>query len=384
MIISSTRFRIWKYMAMCTVLALFVNPNAKAIETQAKQAYLMDIATGSVLLEKNADQPVPPASMSKLMTIYMVFELLKDGGLSLEDKFLVSKKAWRKGGSKMFVRVNSQVRVDDLLRGIIVQSGNDACIVFAEGLAGSEEAFANQMTKRALELGLKNSTFKNATGWPHPEHLMSVRDIAHLSMRIVQDFPDYYTMFSEKNFSYNKINQGNRNPLLYRDSGADGLKTGYTEASGYGLAASALRGERRVVLVVNGLPSVRVRSSDSLRLIDWAFRAFENYTLFENGATVDQVDVWLGAVATVPVVIERDIMITLQRRFRRNMTAKIVFTGPIPAPITKGAPIARLVVTAPEFQTLSIPLHAGTDIEQQGMFGKLGAALRYMIWGSSS
>ena len=383
MIKLSTQFRNWIFLAMYAVVALFVPPNANAIETQAKQAYLIDVATGSVLLEKNADQPVPPASMSKLMTIYMVFELLKDGGLSLEDKFLVSKKAWRKGGSKMFVKVNSQVRVDDLLRGIIVQSGNDACIVFAEGLAGSEEAFANQMTKRALELGLKNSTFKNATGWPHPGHVMSVRDIAHLSVRIIQDFPDYYTMFSEKNFTYNKINQGNRNPLLYRDSGADGLKTGYTEASGYGLAASALRGERRVVLVVNGLPSIRVRSADSLRLIDWAFRAFENYTLFENGATVDQVDVWLGAVATVPVVIERDIMITLQRRFRRNMTAKIVFTGPIPAPINKGAPIARLVVTAPEFQTLSIPLHAGTDVKQQGMFGRLGAALRYMIWGSS-
>ena len=379
-----TQFRNRTFSAICAVLALFVTPNAKAIETQAKQAYLIDVATGSVLLEKNADQPVPPASMSKLMTIYMVFELLKEGVLSLEDKFLVSKKAWRKGGSKMFVKVNSQVRVDDLLRGIIIQSGNDACIVFAEGLAGSEEAFANQMTKRARELGLKNSMFKNATGWPHPEHVMSVRDIAHLSMRIVQDFPDYYAMFSEKNFTYNKIKQGNRNPLLYRDSGADGLKTGYTEASGYGLAASALRGDRRVVLAVNGLPSVRVRSSDSLRLIDWAFRAFENYSLFENGATVDRVDVWLGTEATVPVVIGRDIKITLQRRFRRKMTAKIVFTGPIPAPIAKGTPIARLVVTAPEFQTLSIPLHAGIDVKQQGMFGKLGAALRYMIWGSSS
>ena len=384
MINLSTQFRFRIVLAMCVILALFDPPIAKAIKTQAKQAYLIDVTTGSVLLEKNADQPVPPASMSKLMTIYMVFEMLKDGGLSFDDKFLVSKKAWRKGGSKMFVKVNSQVRVDDLLRGIIIQSGNDACIVLAEGLAGSEEAFANQMTKRALELGLKNSTFKNATGWPHPEHVMSVRDIALLSMRIVQDFPDYYTMFGEKNFTYNKINQGNRNPLLYRDSGADGLKTGYTESSGFGLAASALRGERRVVLVVNGLPSVRVRSADSSRLIDWAFRAFQNYSLFEKGATVDQADVWLGTEATVPLVIGQDITITLQRRFRRKMTAKIVFTGPIPAPIAKGAPIAHLVVTAPEFQTLSVPLHAGTDIKQQGIFGRLGAALRYMIWGSST
>lgn len=382
MINSSTEFWNWVFLTIFAVLAVVATPGAKAIETQAKQAYLIDVATGSVLLEKNSDQPVAPASMSKLMTVYMVFELLKNGDLSLDDKFLVSKKAWRKGGSKMFVKVNSQVRVEDLLRGIIVQSGNDACIVFAEGLAGSEEAFADQMTKRARELGLKESTFKNSTGWPHPEHVMSARDIAHLSIRLIRDFPDYYTLFREKNFTYNKINQGNRNPLLYRDSGADGLKTGYTEASGYGLAASALRGERRVVLVVNGLPSVRVRSSDSLRLIDWAFRAFENYSLFDKGATVDQVDVWLGTEATVPLIIERDVKVTLQRRFRRKLTAKIVFTGPIPAPITKGTQIARLVVTAPEFQTLSIPLHAGVEVEQRGMFGRLGAALRYMIWGS--
>ena len=353
MINSSTEFWNWVFLTIFAVLAVVATPGAKAIETQAKQAYLIDVATGSVLLEKNSDQPVAPASMSKLMTVYMVFELLKNGDLSLDDKFLVSKKAWRKGGSKMFVKVNSQVRVEDLLRGIIVQSGNDACIVFAEGLAGSEEAFADQMTERARELGLKESTFKNSTGWPHPEHLMSARDIAHLSIRLIRDFPDYYAMFREKNFTYNQINQGNRNPLLYRDSGADGLKTGYTEASGYGLAASALRGERRVVLVVNGLPSVRVRSSDSLRLIDWAFRAFENYSLFDKGGTVDQVDVWLGTEATVPLIIERDVKVTLQRRFRRKLTAKIVFTGPIPAPITKGTQIARLVVTAPEFQTPS-------------------------------
>ena len=378
-----TGSRKWVFLTVFAMLALVATPGAKAIETQAKQAYLIDVATGSVLIEKNADQPVPPASMSKLMTVYMVFELLKDGRLSLDDKFLVSKKAWRKGGSKMFVKVNSQVRVEDLLRGIIVQSGNDACIVIAEGLAGSEDAFADQMTDRARELGLKDSIFKNATGWPHPEHLMSARDIAHLSMRMIRDFPEYYVIFSEKNFTYNKIKQGNRNPLLYRDSGADGLKTGHTEASGYGLAASALRGDRRVVLVLNGLPSVRTRSSESLRLINWAFRAFENYSLFDKGETVDQVDVWLGTEATVPLIVERDVKITLQRRFRRKMTAKIIFTGPIPAPITKGAPIARLVVTAPEFKTLSIPLHAGIEVEQRGMFGRLGAALRYMIWGSS-
>jgi D-alanyl-D-alanine carboxypeptidase (penicillin-binding protein 5/6) len=212
---------------------------------------------------------------------------------------------------------------------------------------------------------------------------MSARDIAHLSMRMIRDFPDYYAIFSERNFTYNKIKQGNRNPLLYRDSGSDGLKTGHTEASGHGLAASAVRNGRRVVLVVNGLPSVRARSSESLRLIDWAFRAFDNYSLFEKGETVDKADVWLGTEAQVPLIVERDVKITLQRRFRRKMTAKIVFTGPIPAPIAKGAPVARLVVSAPEFKTLSIPLYAGIEVGQRGMFGRLGAALRYMIWGSS-
>ena len=377
-----TESRTWVLVTVFAALALAAT-GARAIETQAKQAYLIDVTTGSVLLEKDADRPMAPASMSKLMTIYMVFELLKDGRLTMDDKFLVSKKAWRKGGSKMFVKVNSRVSVGDLLRGIIVQSGNDACIVIAEGLAGSEDAFADQMTKRARELGLRDSTFKNATGWPHPEHLMSARDVAHLSMRIIRDFPEYYGIFSEMNFIYNKIKQGNRNPLLYRDVGADGLKTGHTEASGYGLAASALRNGRRVVLVVNGLPSVRARSSESLRLIDWAFRAFDNYSLFEKGDTVDRADVWLGTEAQVPLIVERDVKVTLQRRFRRKMQAKIIFTGPIPAPIAKGAPIALLQVSAPEFKTLSIPLHAGIEVEQRGMFGRLGAALRYMIWGSS-
>ncbi len=376
-------YRTMFFLMMLALSAVAATPGALAIETRAKQAYLIDVATGSVLLEKDAELTVAPASMSKLMTVYMVFELLKDGRLSIDDKFLVSKKAWRKGGSKMFVKVNSQVRVGDLLRGIIVQSGNDACIVIAEGLAGSEEAFAEQMTKRAREFGLMNSTFKNSTGWPHPEHLMSARDIAQLSMRIIRDFPDYYAIFRELNFTYNKIKQGNRNPLLYRDSGADGLKTGHTEASGYGLAASALRNGRRVVLVLNGLSSVRERSSESLRLIDWAFRAFDNYSLFEKGETVDSADVWLGTEAQVPLIVERDVKVTLQRRFRRKMQAKIVYTGPIPAPIAKGAPIARLVVSAPEFKTLSIPLHAGIEVERRGMFGRLGAALRYMIWGSS-
>ena len=363
--------------------ALQVAGPATAIETPAKQVYIVDMNTGTVLMEKEADIPMPPASMSKLMTVYMVFERLKEGRISLDDKFLVSEKAWRKGGSKMFVKVNSRVRVEDLLRGIIVQSGNDACIVVAEGIAGTEAAFAEQMTRRGKEIGLTNATFRNATGWPDPEHRMSARDIAVLSQRIIQDFPKFYGYFKEKRFTYNKIRQGNRNPLLYRETGADGLKTGHTEESGFGLAASIKRNGRRVVMVLNGLPDIRARSSESLRLADWAFRTFENYTLFKKDATVEQAEVWLGNEASVPLVIDRDVEVTLQRSARRKLTAKVIFTGPLPAPITKGTELAKLIISAPGFPTLEIPLRAGRDVDQLGPLGRLGAAIKHLLWGSS-
>jgi len=356
--------------------------DAHAIETPAKNAYIVDMNTGTVLFDKNSEIPIPPASMSKLMTVYMVFERLKDGRLSMDDKFLVSEKAWRKGGSKMFVKVNSRVRVEDLLRGIIIQSGNDACIVVAEGISGSESKFAEQMTQRAKEIGLTDSTFKNATGWPDPEHRMSARDIALVSQRIIEEFPKYYKIFKEKLFTYNKIRQGNRNPLLYRETGADGLKTGHTEESGYGLAASLKRDGRRIVLVVNGLPDIRVRSSESLRLAEWAFRKFETYALFKKGAAVEQADVWLGKEAAVSLVVDRDVEITLQRSARRKLMAKIVYTGPISAPIAKGDKIAKLVISAPNFPTLEIPLRAGAAIDRLGMFGRVGSAIKHLIWGS--
>ena len=356
--------------------------DAWAIETPAKNAYIVDMNTGTVLLDKNSDTPMPPASMSKLMTVYMVFERLRDGRLSLDDKFLVSEKAWRKGGSKMFVKVKSRVRVEDLLRGIIIQSGNDACIVIAEGISGTESKFAEQMTRRGKEIGLTASSFRNATGWPDPEHRMSARDIAKLSQRIIEEFPKYYSYFKEKRFTYNKIRQGNRNPLLYRETGADGLKTSHTKESGYGLAASLKRNGRRIVLVVNGLPNIRARSSESLRLAEWAFRTFETYALFPKGATVERADVWLGKESTVPLVVDRAVGITLQRTARRNLTAKIVYSGPIPAPIAKGDEIAKLVISAPDFPTLEIPLRAGVAVDRLGPFGRVGSAIKHLIWGS--
>ncbi len=352
-----------------------------AMETTAKGAWIVDLETGAVLLDKDGTTPVPPASLSKLMTLYMVFEGLKQGKLSLDDEFLVSRKAWRKGGSKMFVRVGRKVRLEDLVRGIVVSSGNDACIVVAEGLSGSEAAFAEAMNRRAREIGLTGSHFVNATGWPDAGHVMTPQDIALLSRRLIEDFPEYYPYFAEKSFRYNKIKQPSRNPLLYRDTGADGLKTGYTKASGYGLAASAVRDGQRVVLVLSGLKSARQRTSEARRLLDWAYAAFRNYTLFEGGVAVEHADVWIGEEDTVPLVAERDIRITLPRASRRGLRVKAVYEGPVPAPVARGARIAKLVIAAPDFETVEVPLVAGADVARAGAFGRIGAAISYKLWG---
>ena len=373
-----------RLLSLAAFFAAFaLSAPALAFETTARQVILIDHTTGAVLFETDADTPVPPASMSKLMTVYMVFERLAEGSLGLEDTFPVSEKAWRMGGSKMFVSVNTRVSVADLLRGIIVQSGNDACVVVAEGLAGTEEAFAAEMTERGREIGLRDSTFKNASGWPEPGHLMSARDIAILSARIIEDFPEYYAMFSEKNFTYNDIRQGNRNPLLYKELGADGLKTGHTVAAGYGLAASAVRNGRRLILVLTGLESVNGRAREAERLLDWGFREFANYALFEAGETVTEADVWLGRSATVPLVIEDDLVVTMARKARRDMTAVVRFDGPVPAPIAKGSPLGTLVIRTAENQAIEIALSAGADVPRLGAFGRVGAALNYLLWGAA-
>ena len=356
---------------------------ALALETAAEQLILMDGKTGAVLLEKDADSPMPPASMSKLMTLYMVFQRLDDGSLSLEDTLPVSEKAWRKGGSKMFVKVNSRVTVEDLLRGIIIQSGNDASIVVAEGLSGSEEAFAAEMNESGLELGFTNTNFANASGWPAPDHFMSSRDLAKLSRAIINEFPRYYLYFAEKSFTYNGIRQGNRNPLLYKDLGADGLKTGHTEEAGYGLAASSLRNGRRLILVFNGTESVNQRAREAERLLDWGFREFDNYTLFEAGDTADEAEVWLGREASVPLVIKNELTLTMRRKARREMSVKVVYDTPIPAPIQEGEELATLIVTAPETETIVVPLYAGASINQLGLFGRVEAAVGYLLWGAA-
>jgi D-alanyl-D-alanine carboxypeptidase (penicillin-binding protein 5/6) len=364
------------------IAAVFAAAPAGAIETAARQAILLDYDTGALLFEKDADVAMAPASMTKIMTLYMLFQRLEDGRLSLDDTLSVSKKAWRKGGSKMFVEVDSRVAVEDLIRGIVVQSGNDASIVVAEGLAGSEKEFADEMTATARALGLTHTTFRNATGWPDPEHVTTARDLARLAVRTIADYPNFYHYYGEITFTYNDIRQGNRNPLLYKNLGVDGLKTGHTSKSGYGLTASAVRNGRRLVLVLNGLDSVRARARESERLLDWGFREFDNYPLFKAGETVTEAAVWLGDAATLPLVIERDLTITLTRGARGDMRVETIYESPIAAPIEQGASVGRLVVTAPGFETLEIPLIANQAVERLGFTGRITSALGFLLWGA--
>lgn len=365
--------------AFIVFAAAFVSGQAGAVETTAKQAIVVDSDTGNVLYAKNADETVGPASMTKIMTIYLLFERLKDGRLSLESELPISEKAWKMGGSKMWVEVGKKAKVEDLIRGIVVQSGNDATIVVAEGLAGTEEAFAEEMTRKARSLGMNNTNYVNASGWPEPDQYTTVRDLATLAMATIRDFPEFYHYYSEKEFTYSKIKQGNRNPLLYKNIGADGLKTGHTEETGYGLVGSAIRDGRRIVMVAHGMGSMRERGEQAERLISWAFREWGQYSLFESGETVGNVPVWMGAVETVPVYAQDKVLVSVMRKARNAMKVKLVHQEAVPAPIARGDRIAALVVSATGMDDIEIPLYAGANVEEAGFFGHIGAAISYLL-----
>ena len=371
------------FMAAALLIGAPLN-SAAAFETSAKEVILVDDTTGAVLLDKNSDRPMFPASMSKLMTLYVVFSKLTEGSLSLEDQMRVSEKAWRMGGSRMFVELNSRVSVEELLRGVIIQSGNDACIVLAEGIADSESQFVEIMNAAAKKLGLHNSHFMNVTGWPHPEHVTTARDLAILAHSIIREFPLFYPIFKEQTYTYNGIKQGNRNPLLYTYSGADGLKTGHTQASGYGLLASAIRDGRRLILLANGMANVNDRARETERMLDYGFNEYSNYTLFKAGEIVEQIEVWLGDKANVPLIINHDLTITLSRAERRDMKIKVVAPGPIPAPVRKGSQVAKLVILASDQKPIEIPLMAGMEIGRLSAFGRIGAAFNHLLWGEQN
>jgi len=351
------------------------------IETEAKHAIIIEEDTGTVLLDKLADERMPSASMSKMMTAYVVFGMLKEGRVKLDDDLPVSQAAWKLGGSKMFVKIGSRIKVDDLIRGMIVQSGNDSCIVLAEGLAGSEAAFVDLMNRKAQEIGLKNSHFDNVTGLPDPNHWVTARDLATLAIRTIHDFPDYYHYYSEMDFNFSGIDQGNRNPLLYKNMGADGLKTGHTEEAGYGLTASVVRDQRRVIMVVAGLPSMKARAQESERLIEWAFREFNDYRLFNAGDKVDDAEVWLGAEAKVPLTVAHDLVVTLPRKSRKDMKVTVAYDRPVPAPVTKGEQLGTITVTAPNVTPIETPLIAGADLGKIGPVGRMASLAAYVIWG---
>lgn len=385
----SHSFRRALLAALVLVPVTVGSARAETLETTARQALVIDYDTGTVLFDKNGDQLMAPSSMSKLMTIYMVFKKLKEGSWKMTDELPVSETAWKRhyktDESLMFLPVGGRVSVGDLIKGVIIQSGNDACSVLAEAYSGSEEAFAEEETRVARnELGLKNSTFRNASGVPAPDHLMTARDLAMLAEHLIRDFPEYYEIFSQRTFTYNNIKQDNRNPLLWKTDGADGLKTGHTEAGGYGLTGSVKRGDRRIVFVLNGLSKMDDRWEESQRVAEWAFREYEDYALFKPGDTVADADVWLGDVASVPLVAGDRLVVTMPRKARRDMKVTAVWDGPVPAPIKKGQKVGKLVITAPGEETRELPLVAGADVGKLGFAGRMSAAFRYLVWGPKS
>ena len=375
-------------VALAAMFGVLFQSNVMAadIDTSAEFAYVTDFASGKVLMYKDPDSPMKPASMAKIMTVYVAFQRIADGSLSLDDAFLISEKAWRKGGSKTFVEVGKQVAVRDLLMGVVVQSGNDAAIAIAEGISGTEDGFAEEMNYVARQLGMNNTVFKNATGWPDPDQVTTARDLNILATALIrdfpsQDFPDLYPMFAEKTFTYNGIKQGNRNPLVYGTQGADGLKTGHTEESGYGLVGSALREGQRVVMVLNGMTSMKQRSSESRRLMDLMFREFRQYRFFDKGQAVDRAAVWLGSEARVDLVLEEPLHLVLSRTDRRRMKMSVQWNDPVPAPIKVGQKIGTLTLDFPD-RTMSYDLTAAKDVAELGMFDRVGEALKFLIFGA--
>ncbi|MEO0343594.1 MAG: D-alanyl-D-alanine carboxypeptidase family protein [Pseudomonadota bacterium] len=357
-----------------TAIFMALASTLHAFETSGTTAFVVDQTTGMVLYEKNVDAPLPPASMSKLMTLNMLFEALKDGRVNLDTEFRVSTKAHQMGGSKMFLADGSSVTVENLIRGIIVQSGNDACIVVAENLAGSEEIFADVMTKRAQQLGMTQSRFANATGWPHPEHRMSARDLVFLADRLISEFPDYYTYFAEESFTWEGIAQDNRNPLLGLGLGADGLKTGHTSEAGYGLVGSAVQGNRRVIFVISGLESRAARAQESQRIINWAFRQFVQKTLIKAGTELAEAKVWLGQNNQVGLVTGSDINALVPVLTIEPNKYEVTYNGPIPAPIAAGDELAKLVVTIDGLGEVRHPLYAAGDVAEGGLIKRMKAS----------
>lgn len=368
------------FIAFFFVFCASISPSF-AIDTDAKQAIIIDYNTGTVLFEKNADTQMPTSSMSKVITMYMVFEALKKGTLSLDDTMMVSEKAWRKKGSKMFVPVGKQVKVEDLIRGVIVQSGNDATIVLAEGLAGDEDSFAAALNRKAKSLGMDNSNFMNASGWPDPDHYSTARDLSILAGAMIKNFPEYYSYYGEKEFTYSKIRQENRNPLLYRNVGADGLKTGHTDIGGYGLIGTGVKDDRRVIIVVNGLDSSKARANEATRLLAWGLNSFRILSLFDGKKDLDRAPVYLGVKSTVGLQAKEPLSFVVPKLFESDLDVKIRYNAPLKAPIAKGQEVGMIIVSVPKGGVVEVPLVTTEAVEALGTFAKVVAKARLLTTG---
>jgi D-alanyl-D-alanine carboxypeptidase (penicillin-binding protein 5/6) len=360
----------------------------ESYETRAAQAILIDARTGRVLFEKDSDTPVPPASMSKLMTMIMVFEALKAGNVTLDQQFTVSEDAWRRGGavsggSTMYAEVKSSIRLEDLIKGAIVHSANDACIVIAESLAGSEEAFARRMTVRARELGAAGATFSNATGLPDPEHRMSVRDLSVLARHIITRFPEYYRYYSLPEFTWNKITQQNRNPLLKDYPGADGMKTGYTKEAGYGLVGSAERDGRRLIMVVAGLKSIAERRQEAQSLLEWGFRQFRTIDVYAKGDRVGQARVWGGTRRSVPLLAAAGVRVALTAQEQELAEVKLAYNGPLMAPVEAGREVGKVRFIVDGITVADVPVVTAQPVEADpSMWSRALDSVFIMIFGS--
>jgi D-alanyl-D-alanine carboxypeptidase (penicillin-binding protein 5/6) len=355
---------------------------APSFETAAPTAILVEFETGAVLYEKNADEHYAPASLAKLMTVELVFHELKEGRISLDDQLPVSERAWREGGaqsggSTMFLPVNSSVSVRDLIRGIVIQSGNDATIVVAEALGGTEEKFAELMTERAKELGMTGSTFRNSHGLPDPEQRVTMRDLAALATHLIREHPEFYKYFGEEEFTYNEIKQRNRNPLL--DMGADGLKTGYTSEAGYGLVASVERDGRRLIAAVGHLPSAQSRADETRKLIEWGFRSFENRTLHQAGEQVGELEIVGGAAATVPVVVRADVVVTVPRG-AEDLQTELHRDEPVQAPVAQGDRVGALQVISASDVIREVPVHAAAAVELGSFVSRTWGLATSYLW----
>jgi D-alanyl-D-alanine carboxypeptidase (penicillin-binding protein 5/6) len=372
-------------LALAHASAQPVDDPTTAVQTNAQFALMMDYETGGVLFSKDGEAPMAPASMAKLMTAAILFEKLKHGELRLEDTFTVSERAWRLSvagkneSSKMFVSIGSQIKVEDLLRGIIVQSGNDACTVVAEHFSGSEEAFSDLMNAQAKKIGLTGSVFKNASGLPHPDMQVTAHDLAKLAAYLIREFPDHYRFFGEREFTWNGIKQANRNLLLGSYPGADGLKTGHTQGSGYGMVASAQQDGRRLILVVNGLGGEAERFAETKRLFDIGFREFRSYALFKAGDVVGQAEVWAGEMRDVPLAVRQPVKVLMRRASREGLKVQLSYLEPVMPPITRGQELGKLTITAPGVPETVVPVFADADVEAGGLITQIKVGLKELL-----